>query len=240
MHDRRGGSLDISRPLTNYHVAAVLENKKARRSSFPRLAMPSWRTGPASSPGSSRSGKQLEDEQDVVELQTGHGTPFSANGLRGGFAPDEGSLYSSRGSSIRSASIRSSFYNGDDAEQEDDGEGASLDTGHSSRTRVFVSPGLTPVDSGFADFGPDSVVPQAEEAKEMPPSPGVSKRRSKGWFSFSNPVKEEADEAVVEAPRESVAHSSVSTPLKKSRLGFNITGRKRGDSEVSMKDIVDL
>lgn len=271
---RRSASVDLSRsgsvsPLT----ALQADSKRDRRSSFPRLALPSWRTG--------RPSGEHDEEDGAVELVAGHATPFSANGLRGGFAPDD--LGSSRSSSIRSGSIRSTYYNGDDQEDE---EGGSLRTGGSSRTRVMVSPFLTPVDSGFSDFGPDSIVPEeldrprsiraktssarmdasskaGDEAKEEA-VPAATKRRTRGWFSFSSsanggstPTAEEPKMLGVDplsVTRTTVTHpagqpsgtdgpeqtrsetAKAATPTKSK---FVFPSRRRGNSELSMKNVGD-
>ena len=223
LSDRRSASLDLSRSGLSPLSAIQDSAKRDRRSSFPRLALPSWR-----SPAAARS---PSEEDGDVELVSGHATPFSANGLRGGFAPDDAVL-SSRSSSIRSGSIRSSYYNGDDQEDEEDG---SLRTGGSSRTRVMVSPYLTPVDSGWSEFGPDSIVPEEldrpqkatkptaaqptngqETALKEEGVPSAGKRRSRGWFSFSTtangpptPTSEDAKILVAEPPAEPSRVSAV-------------------------------
>ena len=269
--DRRGASLDLSRSGLSPLSAVQESSKRDRRSSFPHLAIPSWRST-ARSPGHN-------EEDGDVELVSGHATPFSATGLKGGFVPDEGQL-SSRGSSIRSGSIRSSYYNGD--EQDDEEEG-SLRTGGSSRTRVMVSPFLTPVDSGWSEFGPDSIVPEElDRPKSTPASkssdlyanaapeasskdqdvPTASKRRSRGWFSFSStangastPTIEETKTLSIEPipaartisthPSGQIANASDSLDSKAAgnkvntatKSKFTFPSRRRGNSELSLKNM---
>lgn len=269
--ERRSASLDLSRSGLSALTAVQDDSKRDRRSSFPRLALPSWRT-----PASKSSGDN-EGEEGGVELVPGHATPYSANGLRGGFAPDDTQL-SSRSSSIRSGSVQSRYYNGDDQEDEEED---SLRTGGSSRTRVMVSPYLTPVDSGWSEFGPDSTVPEeldspnavkptaaiaqaviAEDASKEQIVPTPCKRRTRGWFSFSStanggltPTSEDPKMFPVNplsASRTGAAHPSVQVGATDSsdsqakadkqntvKGKFTFPSRRRGNSELSMKNMDD-
>lgn len=291
---RRGQSLDISRTLAlaNLHDDDTTQSgspndqqKRNRRSSFA-----AWRSS-----GSSSSPFRSNAVDGEVELQPGHATPYTAFGVRGGFA-----VYTP--SSSPASGPRYQYAESQRSEEDDSNEGASLYTPASSITRVIVSPTLTPVDSGFAEFGPDSVIDSevtrdspgkkkgepsgvlsddnktAAGASEQTSLLGHKKTRSRGWFSFNNnsavtdtlaPSPPSPSEALSESTttvRETATHPSctstaakpvgaskptkvtsatISTPIatsskiKMSGSGFlsRGQGRKRGDSEVSLKDI---
>lgn len=148
---RRGASLDLPRvsltALTPFTTSPANNEQKlkARRSSFPRLALPSWRqsspstssptklkTSNLSSSPSSRSlrsatsrsrptslalddaliSDDLSEEGEGVELQEGYGTPYTANGLKGGFqcttSPSNNNLSGSSSIASTSSSSRRS------------------------------------------------------------------------------------------------------------------------------------
>jgi hypothetical protein len=100
-----------------------------------------------------------------------------------------------------------------------------LYTPASSITRVIVSPTLTPVDSGFAEFGPDSVIEREVlrdepgkkagevlakttatapvEASDQTAVAGHKKTRSRGWFSFNSSSLAAADTPAATPPQNS-------------------------------------
>lgn len=138
---RRGASLDLPRASLNALTpfTTSLSNNdqkaKARRSSFPRLALPSWRQSPPSSPSSSKlkasgtsspSSKSIrsttrsrptslalddrasDEDGEGVELQEGYGTPYTATGLKGGFQCTTNNLSGSSSIASTSSSSRKS------------------------------------------------------------------------------------------------------------------------------------
>lgn len=226
--ERRAASTDIYRPdlqtITPLTPSAS-DKPKARRSSFPRLALPSWRQSPSplapsststiqtrevtttpSKSNSIRSAKRHsfaleEDDDGGVELQEGYGTPYTATGLKGGFqciSPQPSTLSgsssiastssSSRRSAGGSSNLFSLFSSSSGASRTSDEY--SLDTQSSSlnssssgnnetnmleaeplnKTQSVVgftpSPKIVP-DSGFADFGPHTIVEEEERKKAL-------------------------------------------------------------------------
>ncbi|CAD6568496.1 MAG: hypothetical protein CYPHOPRED_002591 [Cyphobasidiales sp. Tagirdzhanova-0007] len=141
-HERRSVSLDLgysSNPAFNNSDA----NKRTRLS-LSRLAFPPW-----------RADAEVKDEaMRGLELQAGYATPYTAHGSRGGFALDNTDSFAT--------SIGRSLCSSRDEEDPDE---ASLRTSGSSKTRVLVSPSPTPSDSGFAEFGPDSVIDEEMECR---------------------------------------------------------------------------
>lgn len=273
--DRRSSSLDISRSSLSHPALSSLssEEKRQRRSSFPRLALPSWRTSPNAITAATSEGLADGD----VELQPGHATPYTATGLKGGFVVDRSTSSAKEGEHPRVSS-------GSSWEDEDD-EGASLRTAGSSRTKVLVSPFLTPVDSGFAEgFGPDTVIeaevnrtkrfqakptePPLKADVTVPPEAANQgedasgtlthkKTRSRGWFSFSNatlpdapsvstrgddlPSKDPSVQLPPSTPPAVKKNKASATPVTKGRStmasALKASGRRRGNSEVSMKEM---
>lgn len=190
---------------------------KSRRASFPRLSIMSWRQTPGKADADADA--NLTDPSEAscdyggVELKSGHGTLYTTAGLRGGFSSND-----SPPAKTRHVGLHSSRGGSSDYDLEEDETASSTRTPSSSRNRVLVSPSpsLAPIDSGFSEFGPSSIL-QEDRFGECPgasqdpvktlPTPvqakedlnpdakadpvknteeAARKQRSRGWFSFGS------------------------------------------------------
>lgn len=241
--DRRSSSLDISRLALSKQEQDTLprsqlsggdhpSSKQTRRSSFPRLALPSWRTSTTSVHSAVTSGG---GEEGGLELQPGYATPYTATGLRGGFTvvshsvSNTGSSESACGSGFTTTTTTSSSAGSGFSHSSG---GSAFSRSHLSRSTVGYSEHEEEHENGTA-LGPSSP-PNTRDVASHP-----SKIHSPSQRPLDSEFEDFSPDSIVP---EEVARSEAQRSASGSRPGLlssldngkdSETGPDRGDTKAS-------